>query len=916
MADENLPSLAAAVADGVNVDWRAAEGHAPSDADRIRIRQFEILASMSAAMPRVNPRLAESASGATAWAFLLILVLAGLKVVIGAVAAGFTMVAGGGLPVEHWPHAACLGTFAVASAVLLVAGARDERAKSLGGFFLVIASAYADLLVVIHAQVPVFAPVVSLMSRLAPDAFLAYALWRFVSSFPSTPIRPLDIRVARWFLATSFGAGWVLAFANLGLLMDGAQAIWPEPWPFLTLADRLAPHSSWYWPVLFACAAPALPYLLWRSRFESREDRRRIAFFTGALVIGVTPVLTAVIASPFLPLFQEAANRRRAGLIIYPFLLSLVPVTAYAVLVHRVMDLRLIIRRATRYAAVRQTAWALSVIPLAYLVLDGFLWRRQAVLELSEALLLSPLLPALAGGAIVFAARHRLLRAIDRRFLRESPDFPHIVRALDARLRDARGVRDVAEALAAEADRAVHPSSVAVLLLDEGANMLFAPGGEIAELPVRSTLGRLIVESRQVIQVDPGEDSPIRLLLPADERRWLSAARARLCVPLVAWGQQVVGLVVLGEKRNELPFTEEEQTVLSVMAGQAAAVVENWRLREHHRVPAAPSGTEATEWDDEPAALCERCLTVLPSLTRTCDCGGSTRSAALPRFLNGKFRVLRQVGAGGMGVVYEAIDILLDRRVALKALPRLGPERVLRLQREARAMAHVHHPNLALILATEQWRSMLVLVVEYLQGGTLAERLRQRQMSPEEAIELAVVLADVLDRAHQSGVLHRDIKPSNVGFTEEGIPKLLDFGLAYMLTEAEPGSAGSSEIAVETDSASLSAPLVGTAAYLSPEAVSGFDPAPGFDLWSLAVLLYEAITGVNPFAAPSPRDTFARIQLGAPFDAREYCPGCPPDLASFLGRALASDPAVRPSTAQEFREDCQRLRAGFRAREY
>jgi len=352
------------------------------------------------------------------------------------------------------------------------------------------------------------------------------------------------------------------------------------------------------------------------------------------------------------------------------------------------------------------------------------------------------------------------------------------------------------------------------------------------------------------------------------------------------------------------------------MAGQAAAIIENWRLRERHRVPTAPSGTEATEWDDEPAALCERCLTVLPSLTRACICGGNTRSAALPQFLNGKFRVLRQVGSGGMGVVCVAIDLLLDRRVALKALPHLAPEHVLRLQREARAMASVQHPNLALIFGTEQWRSTLILVMEYLDGETLANRLRQRRLSPAEAIELAVVLADVLDRIHQAGVLHRDIKPSNVGFTGDGIPKLLDFGLAYMVTEAESDSAGLSETAVENESASLSAPLVGTAAYLSPEAVSGSDPAPGFDLWSLAVLLYETITGVNPFAAPSPRDAFARIQQGAPADVRSHCPGCPPDLASFLGRALASNPDVRPSTAREFRENCQRLRADCRAREF
>ena len=130
-----------------------------------------------------------------------------------------------------------------------------------------------------------------------------------------------------------------------------------------------------------------------------------------------------------------------------------------------------------------------------------------------------------------------------------------------------------------------------------------------------------------------------------------------------------------------------------------------------------------------------------------------------------------------MGVVYRAKDLTLGRAVALKTLPATSPEDSARLRREARAMAAITHPNLALIFGVETWQGTPILVIEYLAGSTLAERLPTGPMAWEEVLELSLVLASVLERVHGSGILHRDVKPSNIGFTEEDVPKLLDFGL-------------------------------------------------------------------------------------------------------------------------------------------
>ncbi|HEY3382564.1 MAG TPA: protein kinase [Vicinamibacterales bacterium] len=910
MAEDRLASIAEAIADGRPVDWAEAEA-AATESERARVRHFKTVASLAAAARPVEPLPRPAEHRLVSFTFTLVLIVAAVKVAFGTGAAITSAVIDGALSRSVWPHVACLATFGIAAVVLTQAGSGDQRARSLGRLFLVIASAFADRLVGLADRWPELERLTTLLTHTAADAFLSYALWRFVSAFPNTATNPVHLRVSRRFTAVAFAVGVALALVNLGLLYGPTQHA-----ALLVFGDRLEPTRSWYWVVLFSVGAPALLFLLWRSRFDSREERRRSGFLTGALVVGFTPILVVVLGSPFTPFIEDPTHRPAFGVVVYLFLLSIVPATAYAVLVHRVMDLKPLIRRATRYAAARKAVLLLSAVPLAYLCLYVVMRRHETVYVLVSTLVLSPLAPVLGLGLVLFAARQRLLRAIDRLFLRSSPDFPRIIAALDGELRKARGVRDISTTLAREVERALHPRRVAVLLLDEKAERFVSVEEDTPSLSARSTLGRLLIASAQVIRVAGDERSPLFDLLPPDDRAWLVESAVQLLVPLVWWGQRPTGVLALTERRTELPYDAEDQVVLSLMAGHAAIVVENWRLSDQRhgrgRDAVRFNADEPGDWSDEPAALCSACKAVLPSLTRLCRCGGGTSTAALPQFLHGKFHVNRLIGTGGMGVVYEAVDVVLDRRVALKAVARLAPERVAVLQREARAMAMLQHPNLALIHGTERWRSTLILVMEYLDGGTLADRLRRRPLLPAEAIDLAVALADVLERLHLSGVLHRDVKPSNVGFTKDGVPKLLDFGLADIGTEAR-AAAATDRVAAGAEN-EWSQHLAGTLTYLSPEAFAGFPPDPLVDLWSLAVLLYEALAGRNPFAAASAHAVVQRVRQSAPPDVRTYAVDCPSAVAEFLGRALARDPRARPSTAAEFRETCQRLRATIQAR--
>jgi serine/threonine protein kinase len=253
-----------------------------------------------------------------------------------------------------------------------------------------------------------------------------------------------------------------------------------------------------------------------------------------------------------------------------------------------------------------------------------------------------------------------------------------------------------------------------------------------------------------------------------------------------------------------------------------------------------------------------------------------------------------------MGVVYGATDLALGRRVALKTLPRTDPEDAERLRREARAMAAVTHPNLALILGAETWQGTPVLVLEYLAGGTLEARLGAGPLPPREALEIAWRMARVLERLHGSGLLHRDVKPSNVGFTEEGEPRLLDFGLVRILADVLPARADVLAASFEETG------FAGTPLYMSPEALDGRRPEPGFDLWGLAVVTCEAITGRHPFERGSAGATLEAIRGGWRDELRGRLPGAALPAAGLFETALAAERARRPGTAGELAESLRK----------
>ena len=281
------------------------------------------------------------------------------------------------------------------------------------------------------------------------------------------------------------------------------------------------------------------------------------------------------------------------------------------------------------------------------------------------------------------------------------------------------------------------------------------------------------------------------------------------------------------------------------------------------------------------------------------------------------YKIVRKLGAGGMGVVYEAQDSHLDRRVALKFLPpEMASDSQLleRFQREARAASALNHPNICTIHSIEQHEGRHFIVMELLEGQTLAQTMTQQPIDIEKLLPLAIQIADALESAHAKGIVHRDIKPANIFLTARGQVKILDFGLAKMSRrEMAQGALIAQGVSIgqaETVADELTSPgsAVGTVSYMSPEQARGQLVDARTDIFSAGTVLYQMATGTLPFQGETSAVVFDSILNRDPRPAAELNPSLPPDFVRILDKTLEKDRNLRCQTATELKTDLNRLK--------
>ncbi len=390
--------------------------------------------------------------------------------------------------------------------------------------------------------------------------------------------------------------------------------------------------------------------------------------------------------------------------------------------------------------------------------------------------------------------------------------------------------------------------------------------------------------------------------LPEIEREWLGGLRANLIVPVFSTDRRLIGLLILGRKASEEPYVAHDFAILKSLAGQIALAYENIGLHGQVHEQDRIQREVLERFEDREIYLvkeCPACGTCYDSTVERCAADDSPLALTLPveRTIEDRYRLDRVVGKGGVAIVYQAMDLRLNRTVAVKVLARSvmdSPDASRRFEREARMLAKLAHPRIVTIHDFGKTRrGCAFLVMEFLEGSTLGRLLRRRgPYRPEVAAELFGQILDGLGAAHRTGVVHRDLKPDNVLIAEgedgEGrLVKLLDFGLAKF----HPASG------IENTHLTMPGYVIGTLAYMAPEQLRGDEADERSDLFAVAVMVYEALTGRKPFSGRTPAQVLSSmletdVELAG--GSRRV-----KKLNAVLGKCLAGDPAERyPSVAE------------------
>lgn len=747
--------------------------------------------------------------------------------------------------------------------LLFIGGRFDRRARLLGAVLVLLGAFWAQ-------------PVVGgLGVGLYPELFLPAVLWMFVREFPRVRRRTRLDQAAAYMVVVAAMVGGVLQGANL----PPVQSLSPS----LAVLARDVP-GTYVAPAFFGpycvLVLAALVVLLLRATAVAAGERTRTGLFVGGIVAALAPHVEGVVEVAF-PGTVTVAAANWISVVGSVSALAIPCLTMYAAIALRVLDVRTTVRVSARRLLTRGGLALLIVGPLAALgglLMNRFYWSVDEVLA-------DPLVQGcLACAAATTAAlgfRERLLARLDAWVAPETGDQRRALAAAVAGLGQATQVEEVAGVIARAARQGAGVPGT-LLVPDDGSvahgHRLAAPDGSMAPLPRMSTLVQVLEELGAPLPVHPDARHTTFDLLPSDEAAWVVATGAAEVVRVAGPGAVTAGLLVAGRPADTGRLRPVDLVFLDALAATAGLALARLRLQDGAGGHGEPP----------PARSCQGCGQVAgANAGERCDaCGGEWAVAPVPAVLAGKFLLERRIGTGGMGTVFRARDMALDRPVAVKTLEGVSPAHLARLKPEAQAMAARAHSGIAQIHGLETWQGRPLLVMEYLDGGTLAARIARGPVSPADAIRVALAVAEALAALHAAGYRHGDVKPSNIGFTADGTVKLLDFGLAGPTGDNRP-------------------PAGGTVAYLSPEALGGAPAGAADDVWALGVVLYEMAAGRRPFAGKTVDEVVDDIRLqrlrpspsavgaGAGADTRAA-------LLAFAGGMLTAPLVVRPLTAEAF----------------
>ena len=846
---------------------------------------------------RITGRVASSADGDPLYGSILVRRAAQAIIAIAAIEVAAALIllpwAWDDFRREYGDAAGFLATLLVGHSVnavlLLIAGRRERRTWLLGVYFLFKATHAPHLMLpvfllelppppMLPAYVLEMPPATTLFICLYLQAFLfaPAILWAFARECPQVQRRTRfdDLALRMVPVSVAIGCAFWVTWVTLLLLARAGRTVVP-----LSLA------FDGFLAVTQLLALAAVVVVVLRAHTAPASEVRRVVLFSAGFLLYIGLAAVYDIAEVFSPGHWIINYQWSPAVLV--FVLIRCPglvLLWYSVLAVRVPHVREVVRTSCkRLLAHPRLLWAaavLSAVSLGWMVASR---PERAV----GAVLADPLAQTLFGATgivlLLVLCRRQMLSRLDAWIYPETGEQRHTLAAAAASLAQAGSVKTVTRTVTRAVKRGCGSAAVLLVTTDskKHADAYQAPDSRVRSLARSSAIVHALETVGRPLRVHRDDKTSLYALLPPEEAAWAVEAEADAIVPIPGPGGELLGVLVVARRFDERIVRISDLPFLEALAAAGGLAIGRLRL-----LRSLDTGSPETG----PAEECSVCGNVkAPGELNGCNCGSAYVEAEVPKLLAGKFRLTRRLGSGGMGAAYLARDLRLERNVALKTPTGKSVSGWMGLKPEAWAMADVTHPAVAQIYGIESWRGRPFLVVEYLAGGTLADRLRREPIPTPDAVSLTAVVADGLAAMHDSGYLHRDIKPSNIGFTSDGSPKLLDFGLAR-----EPND--------DTIAG-------GTLRYLSPEILSGRPADQADDVWSLCVVLYEMVSGTHPFAGESIDEVTELIRgqnLGGPdLPAEDLGPEA--SVIEFAASVLSAPRSARPVTARAFSDALHKL---------
>ena len=784
----------------------------------------------------------------------------------------------------------------------------DRTALSLSLFFGTI----------VIAPLPFFNPSKSLLTLLVAGSvvsnFSAPLFLRFTLGFPKRS--PLLFRFPR-FEWSSFLPALLFSAPLSGVvvflaLREPARLVAP-PFPILNKISTVI--------FLLYLVGGLLSFTSGYRRL-SLQEKRSVRVILIATLVAAAPLigiqaLTLVLNGPTNPLASGPMNRLGASMMQLGWLSVarlatvwiLPPAWAYAILRHQVIPIRLIIRRSVQYLLAKSALRILIALPVIGLLFEMVSYRNRTVTELLFRNSIYSYLLLITAAVVILVFHRRLRNWIDRKFFREAYNQERILLQLIEKVKGCDSIAEMSKCVTEQIDQAFHPECVCLFYREEHTRDL-----SLSHTSSELTEGLRIPEQFELLRFMEGagaQDVPLpeRSGLPTKELDWLKQLGTELIVPVTGTGNRLDGLMLLGRKKSEVRYTREDRELLQSLANQIAIVYENVRLKEQVDRERRVRNEVLARIEDRQINLlkeCPRCATCYDSSERFCELDNSELSLSLPveRTIDHRYRLKKVIGKGGMGAVYQAEDLRLNRKVAVKILvgKLFGDSEALRrFEREAQMLARLNHPHIITtfdygVLETEG----AYLVMELLEGETLGQLIRREAVLPPSiAAELLDQLLDGLAAAHSSRVIHRDLKPENIFLNYDNQSgarhvKILDFGLAKLMHPQAESNAGGF---------SMTTPgmVLGTLGYMSPEQLTGAAVDERSDLFSVGVIAVEVLTGQRPFNGRTIHELLTAM-LSQPSVLAENLTS-DRELERVLRKCLARNPDQRFSSAAALRHE-------------